>query len=128
MSLPFDELRKAAERIRKVAGQATPGPWCGEYTYTAIRHVARNCDIDCDAHSDRDDCGRFGMYDGPHIALWDPTVALLVADILAIAAVSAEAMQWQNSREGDTRTRVLPSEFDVAALALARAINKRGDS
>ena len=46
-----------------------PLPWCVDYTSAQIRHVARNCQIDCPMHDPEDnDCYSFGRYDGEAIA------------------------------------------------------------
>lgn len=122
-----DELRQAELKIRELATKAAPGPWCPDYTYAAIRHVQRNCDLDfdCDVHTDRDQdqCRAFGMYDGPYVAMWHPGVALLVAELLDANAIYWERIERQNARPGDGLTRVMPNEGETAALKLARAIN-----
>jgi len=52
-----------------LAEEASPRPWCKSYTYQAIRHVQRNCDLDCPQHPEyADECPQFGKNDGPFIA------------------------------------------------------------
>lgn len=136
---PAEELREAAKRIRKVAQAATPGPWgvgngtnvCRDVEQLSVgSYTCTQAVTDTDLFDGReewsDDDPKFVEVDpeddAQHIALWHPGVAVLVADILTIAAASAEALERQNSREGDGRTRVLPSDLDVVALDLARAI------
>jgi hypothetical protein len=67
--------------------------WCESYCYSAIRHVDRNCEIECDHSEGRDgltldDCpGGFGRYDGPSIAHAPQDVAGLVAVVRAVRAM-----------------------------------------
>lgn len=92
---PAQELREAARLMRERAKEAEqagydsdhPGkPWCPEWTYTAVRHVQRNCDIECSEHEwgteKEGECNRWGRYAGYHIAGMHPGVALAVADWL----------------------------------------------
>jgi len=55
-------------------GQMCP-PWMG----SAIRHVVRNCDIDCQDHEDCEN--RAGRYDGYAIATVFNAVPQLLAEI-----------------------------------------------
>lgn len=94
-----ETLRRAASLMRERAEAATEGV-CPAWTAAAVRHIARNCDIDCEylscEHTEADDdAGRsgsaagWGRYnDAQHIASWHPAVALAVADWLdAVAGV-----------------------------------------
>jgi len=100
---PEQELRKAAERIREVAGKAPAGPWSldGELVISS---------------PDRDPV--VNVYDGygtesaaVHIALWDPTTALLVADVFD---------KW--ARMGEMDADLLHRVGGPETLTLARAI------
>jgi hypothetical protein len=95
---PAEELRKAAERIREVAGNAPAGPWS----------LVRNRVV---GSPDRDPFVIHEGYDtqlvAAHIALWDPAVAEAVALVL-----ENEAMYHYAARPQITR--------------LARAINAKG--
>ena len=58
---------------------------CPDYMYRAIRHLERNCDIDC-AREERDenhDCIRPDRYDGE-------AMAVALADLTALVAVVEE--------------------------------------
>lgn len=107
MTTPADELRTAAEKLRELAAKATAGI-CPDWIYSAVRHVARNCQIEC-SHDDHQDWGQpeWDRYaDSPYIAAMHPGVGLALADWLESAAVDAE--------------QIGP---DPRALAVARAIN-----
>ena len=50
----------------------TAFPVCAPLLQAEIRHIARNCDIECPEHGeDRDAAcpGTFGRYDGEHVAV-----------------------------------------------------------
>lgn len=89
-----DMLRRAAEMLREHAEKAqNQRPWCPDYTWSAVRHVQRNCDfIGCGKHGvDKDgECWSFDMYDGRYVALMHPPVALALADWLDYEARDAE--------------------------------------
>lgn len=98
-----ETLRRAASLMRERAEAATEGV-CPAWTAAAVRHIARNCDIDCEylscEHTEADDdAGRSGSAagwdrydDAEYIASWHPAVALKVAASLDQAAgVIAEA-------------------------------------
>lgn len=86
-------LRRAAALMRENAEAATPDI-CPEWTRSAVRHVARNCDIECwhedgdplldsVVHDDDASWNTWDRYkDAPHIASWHPAVALTVARLL----------------------------------------------
>ena len=48
--------------------------WCPDWAYSGIRHLVRNCDVECMTHEDEwgTGCGRPGRYAGAHVANWDP--------------------------------------------------------
>lgn len=81
-----ETLRRAASLMRERAEKATPDV-CPEWTRSAVRHIARNCEIECwhdgegDPH-DGEEVGWDRYNDAPHIASWHPAVALAVADWL----------------------------------------------
>ncbi|WP_344098580.1 hypothetical protein, partial [Nocardiopsis tropica] len=72
---------------RETANAATDGV-CPDWTRLAVRHVARNCDLECPTHGeDREECAQWDRYDdSSHMTLWHPGVARLVADMLSCAA------------------------------------------
>lgn len=71
------------QALEKLAQEASGGKWCSDWCYSAIRHVQRNCDIECGTHSGTDDeCNQFGRYDGPYIAAACPdTIKQLIHTI-----------------------------------------------
>lgn len=56
------------KKIKSLLSEISPWPWCEDYCYEAIRHVQRNCDIECLEHEDLDKCKSFGKYDGSFIS------------------------------------------------------------
>lgn len=87
-------LRSVATEMRTMAEKADPWP-CPSWTYEAVRHIARNCEIDCN-HTEWNDeteawrewpCpspdGTWDRYESSaHIHAWSPKVATSVADLL----------------------------------------------
>ena len=74
---PAERLQAAADRIRDVAGKATPGSWHADgteiYSNAGGTWVAETLDLDEPA---------LGEANGGHIAFWDPDLAELVAVLL----------------------------------------------
>ena len=62
--------------------------YCPDYMYQALRHVQRNCDLECGTHPwdgpDEDACHSPGRYDGT-------AIARLLAAIPALLAAVEEA-------------------------------------
>jgi hypothetical protein len=55
--------------------------WCESWLSQGIRHLVRNCDIECFVHEDDGEaCGRPHRYAGSFIALWDPAFVLSWCD------------------------------------------------
>lgn len=120
----IDTLRRAEARIREEAGRATEGPWeahcydsghskfdmcCSVITADRGDHIAdldglRRLENEVAATDD-------GYADATHIALWDPTVALAVADWLRAETDALEAL--------DPTGGVYERVREEAALALA---------
>lgn len=68
---------------------------CPEHLRQSIRHVQRNCDIECNTHEDEstwDDCKQPDRYDGERMAGALADVARLVA---AVEAVLGLAYKWR---------------------------------
>ena len=91
-------LRKAAALMRERAEKAT-AEVCPEWTRAAVRHIARNCEIECyhdqgsisaahpKHHDSEGEPNQWSRYDdADHIASWHPAVALAVADLMDTAA------------------------------------------
>ena len=85
------------EAIAARAKAANPGPWCSQFAYTQIRHVARNCDIICSKHDDTPqymDCKTFGPNDGEFIAAARADVPALIAALREANAKIAAHKPW----------------------------------
>jgi len=106
-------LQRAAAALREHAEKAQKErPWCPEYTWSAVRHVQRNVEIDCATHDDRGDCWSFDMYDGRYVALMHPPVALALAACM-------EQVAWMGEMDADLLARVgVPELIDVARATL----------
>lgn len=68
--------------------KGTALPVCPELLYWEVRHVARDCDIECPTHEwDTDaeaECpGTFGRFDGSHVAALINAVPALLAELEA---------------------------------------------
>jgi hypothetical protein len=54
------------------ATKADAGPWCPAYIYQAVRHVERNCDMECPEHAwgteAENNCKTWGRFDGRYVA------------------------------------------------------------
>lgn len=90
-----DLMRQAADLIELHAAKATKH-LCRNWTYQAVRHVARNCDIACPVHDYEpyvfpDPCGTFDRYeDAPWISLMSAHIAAPLAEWLRASAQDAE--------------------------------------
>ncbi|MEU5624248.1 hypothetical protein [Streptomyces tendae] len=115
---PADELRTAADKLRKLATAATPGPWrnhdthLGQHGHTATVLSGEGNDTDLRAwlpsqnHEPWDET-RNVRNDAAYIAAMDPGVGTALADWLEETARNSEPFETINAR----------------ALAVARAIN-----
>ena len=65
---------------------------CPEYMHLAIRNSVRNCDFDCQAHREEEDCGP-GQSDGARIAHSLADVPKLLAALEAVEALAKGAPQ-----------------------------------
>lgn len=124
-------LRRAASLMRERAEAATDGV-CPEWTRSAVRHIARNCDIEC-WHEDSDPLvekyhdadglpeGWSRYDDASHIASWHPTVALSVAAWLDDEAESFDTTElWFHPDDGASIQEDKDFMFK-GSLAVARA-------
>lgn len=124
MTTPADELRAAAERLRVLATEATPGPWrqhdthLGQYGYTATVLSGERNATELRAWLPTMSQGPWGearnvWADAGYIATMHPGVG---------AALAA----WLDSLTGIdiSEHAALPEEYRHA-LAVARAINGR---
>lgn len=119
------ELRQAAEHLRAVAAKATHNI-CPDWTYSAVRHIARNCDIDClhDDEEDGLDHGGWGRYnDSPWITLMGPDKAEHLADILEAEADCQDAIAATQDLATSLGLKASVSiDTSGPALAFARSI------
>lgn len=81
------------EKIKKLLSEISPWPWCKDYCYAAIRHVHRNCDIECLAHEDLDKCKSFGRYDGSFISKAPQIIDQLLRQNEILRTLLEEAIQ-----------------------------------
>lgn len=118
---PAQELRLAAAKVRRIAEKATKPPWVNhDEGDRIIRALPDGTDVLelMDSHSSRleyvvDEPLIENPHNGAHIALWDPAVALLVADLLAKIAHDMDENPG------------IPSYGWDESFALARAINRK---
>lgn len=77
------ELRTAAEKLRELASKATTDI-CPDWIYSAVRHVVRNCNVECshDEHQDGTEPEWDRYDDSPYMAAMHPGVGAALADLL----------------------------------------------
>ena len=120
MTTPADELRTAATRLRKLAGQAAEAPWStawngqeyelrrpDEAAYPIAEWTYAIATVEPKASVQRAECD---TANADYIAAMHPGVGLALADWLDTAAVNAAVLTW-------------PNAFIERALAVARAVN-----
>jgi hypothetical protein len=108
------EIQAAIDRLIEVKAIGWP---CDQWTQSAVRHIARNCEIDCHTEDEHECEGWLRYESGPAISLLvrmiDAQLALLsnTVEIRANYVEQGLAANWDRAveRAGD--------------LALARAIN-----
>jgi hypothetical protein len=59
--------REQLDKLAEAESKLTCAPWCRSFMYGAIRHVMRNCDIECD-HGEPCPEGAPDRYDGEALA------------------------------------------------------------
>ena len=117
MSTPADELRAAAEKLRELAAKATTDI-CPDWIYSAVRHVARNCEIEC-SHDDHQawDQPQWDWYeDWSYIAAMHPGVGYALADWL-----DTEAQRLATTAHPDWQEVCSPNAVTVARQILGTA-------
>lgn len=107
MTTPSEQLRTAAETLRTMATEATPGPWEPSHDKPSPHRPPDTYDVW------GPDIYGLPYDDAAFIALMDPTTALLLADWL-----EATAMEWPRISKRDVP---MPKK----ALALAEYVNGR---
>lgn len=117
MEVSEEELVK----LDDLASGAAPGEWCPDWTYSAIRHVQRNCDIECSKHGDDagedDDCLSFGRYDGPYVAYANPDrIRRLIADLREARKPPAEVTALSLGKFGHHPDPLVDSHVEVDRL------------
>jgi hypothetical protein len=117
---PAEVLREAAKRIREVAGKATPGRWLN---LDRGDRIISEPDAGGDFEYVLDEPLEANRDNGEHIAMWQPSVALLVADEL-----EQQAEGWDDHSELEQLFVAAPNGPDDTATAapiylLALAIN-----
>ena len=86
------------------------GPWCAEWTYYAVRHIDRNCDLECPVHGY--DCLRWGRYDGTAIAAARTLLPRALAMAARVPGLEAELQAAREERH---------SAFERGAVAALNA-------
>lgn len=87
--MSVDLLREAAALMRQRGALATQGI-CPDWTYSAVRHIARNTEVECMEHGPNCAGEQWDRYnDHAHIASWHPAVAFAVADWLEVEAAGS---------------------------------------
>ncbi len=123
---PAEELRRAAARIREVAGNATPGPWLDlDHGDRIIRDPGDDFVSPVDYVVDEPLVSN--PANGRHFELWDPIVAVLVAKALEDLAEEyadhdEQMQQFVAAPNGDDPETAAP------LYLLARAINGSADA
>jgi hypothetical protein len=112
------ELRKAAEKLRRQAQEATEGEWFAVagsiHTGTAAPHqVIAPCTTYCD--------------DADYIATMHPRVGLALADWLDAEASEVEQQHRQMRASFGPRAESFFIDPRPQALTLARLINREGE-
>ena len=89
--------------------------WCPRWLYSAIRHVVRNCDIECSTHEDDlANCGQPHRYAGEHVARHDPERVL--RDCEARRRIIAEHSNSYRPREDVLRDpKTAPVDVEVSS-------------
>ena len=74
-------------------------PFCPSYLQQGIRHLQRNCEVECGLHGDdaTADCGEPGRYDGEAMANVLNSVPALVAELASARRQIAAAAQHARS-------------------------------
>lgn len=75
----FADDEADAEEAAGIDGGSEYGDreWCPDWLHGGIRHLVRNCDIECLTHEDSVHlCGRPHRYAGKHVARHDPARVL----------------------------------------------------
>ncbi|MGW2721387.1 hypothetical protein [Streptomyces sp. NPDC001492] len=85
MTTPAEELRTAADKLRTLAGDATPGPW----RQSGIGDYGWSVDTPDVFIAETEDSEK-GRADADHIAAMHPAVGLALADWLDETARNAE--------------------------------------
>jgi len=119
------ELRAAADHIDELGAKASTNI-CPEWTYSAVRHIARNCDIECSHGGEPDDGldhrGWDRCDDSPWITLMGSQMAPHLADWLRSEARLVD-VQRADFVDPDERSAIAQVEgLHRYSLALVRAL------
>ncbi|MET8746380.1 hypothetical protein [Streptomyces sp. NPDC004728] len=122
---PAAKLRQAAMRIRGLNASATPGI-CPDWTYNAVRHIARNCQIECshDNHQGHNQPEWDRYEDAPYITLMqNPGLGNALADWLDKEAAIWDRIDSVAAEQGPKGLKVTVGlSTHNEALAVARQI------
>ena len=85
-------LTDRIEELARLYEAAEQRPICMDYAYSGIRHLQRNCDMQCESHEDGSDCVEWGRHDGTAVgSIWNAFPELLPVLRAAVAYVEARA-------------------------------------
>jgi hypothetical protein len=101
-----EEIQVAIDKLTASKPHLTA---CPAFQRSAVRHIARNCDIECDIECDRDNCG------------WDRYETAPALDML-IRTLDAQLALLRNGLVGARMNEALGMQTAGPVLALARAI------
>lgn len=119
MTTPAEELRTAAEKLRTLAGDATPGPW----RQSGIGDYGWSVDTPDVFIAETEDSEK-GRADADHIAAMHPAVGAANADLLEAAAGFVDDYpDLTRPHVDDEPCSDHACRIVHAALAVARAIN-----
>lgn len=108
-------------RLAALRAECEQRPICEDYAYQAIRHINRNCDMQCESHADGSECVEWARYDGTALAvLWNEWPAILHALKVAEAAEKWEPL-YQIVTYGEPKFAD-HKEFEQAERALVAAV------
>jgi len=78
------------ERLKKDEASLADAPWCEMWLSMGIRHLSRNCDLDCPNDDPYHDCGCPGRYDGAALARMRNALPSLLARVRELEATVRE--------------------------------------